>query len=78
VRFDKITARIKKLSYGLDLRFCDPVGGRKRPFVRGRGSSELAAPDCPAARRRGTRRASPAGAARLAPWRVALWRAWVA
>jgi hypothetical protein len=25
VRFDKITARINKLSYGLNLNFCDPV-----------------------------------------------------
>jgi hypothetical protein len=25
VAFDKITARVKKLSYGLDARFCDPV-----------------------------------------------------
>ena len=27
VRFDKITARINKLSYGLDLNYCDPVRG---------------------------------------------------
>lgn len=25
VHFDKITARITKLSYGLDREFCDPV-----------------------------------------------------
>jgi hypothetical protein len=25
VQFDKITARINKLSYGLNLEFCDPV-----------------------------------------------------
>lgn len=25
VRFDKITARINKLSYGLNTQFCDPV-----------------------------------------------------
>ncbi len=25
VRFDKITARINKLSYGLNLNYCDPV-----------------------------------------------------
>ena len=28
VHFDKITARITKLSYGLNPDFCDPVGGR--------------------------------------------------
>jgi hypothetical protein len=29
VAFDKITARVKKLSYGLDARFCDPVSVQK-------------------------------------------------
>lgn len=28
VKFDKITARINKLSYGLNPRFCDPVSAR--------------------------------------------------
>ncbi len=28
VRFDKITARINKLSYGLNTQFCDPVRPR--------------------------------------------------
>ncbi len=28
VHFDKITARIKKLSYGLNPNFCDPVSDR--------------------------------------------------
>jgi len=28
VAFDKITARIKKLAYGLSQEFCDPVRGR--------------------------------------------------
>ena len=27
VKFDKITARINKLSYGLNTQFCDPVSG---------------------------------------------------
>ena len=31
VRFDKITARINKLSYGLNLHYCDPVRARVRP-----------------------------------------------
>ena len=30
VAFDKITARIKKLSYGLSAEFCDPVRARLR------------------------------------------------
>jgi len=31
VRFDKITARINKLSYGLNLNYCDPVSPRFAP-----------------------------------------------
>ena len=40
VQFDKITARIKKLAYGLNVEFCDPVrggrrvGGRRRRGIR--------------------------------------------
>jgi len=30
VAFDKITARIKKLAYGLSQEFCDPVRGDSR------------------------------------------------
>jgi hypothetical protein len=29
VRFDKITARINKLSYGLNTQFCDPVSAQQ-------------------------------------------------
>ena len=29
VRFDKITARINKLSYGLNTQFCDPVSWKR-------------------------------------------------
>jgi hypothetical protein len=32
VRFDKITARINKLSYGLNLNYCDPVRAITRAF----------------------------------------------
>jgi hypothetical protein len=31
VKFDKITARINKLSYGLNTQFCDPVSGPLLP-----------------------------------------------
>ena len=37
VHFDKITARITKLSYGLNPEFCDPVSCRLRS-VAGRPS----------------------------------------
>lgn len=36
VAFDKITARVKKLSYGLDARFCDPVRRKKKKRKRRR------------------------------------------
>lgn len=55
VAFDKITARVKKLSYGLDARFCDPVSLRLveaavPTLFQNRGSL----------RRRAPRRAAPA------------------
>jgi hypothetical protein len=31
VKFDKITARINKLSYGLNTQFCDPVSRHLQP-----------------------------------------------
>jgi hypothetical protein len=34
VHFDKITARIRKLTYGLDKRYIDPVRGRRCRVVR--------------------------------------------
>jgi hypothetical protein len=33
VKFDKITARINKLSYGLNTQFCDPVSARLQRAV---------------------------------------------
>ena len=33
VHFDKITARITKLSYGLNPEFCDPVGHQQAVFA---------------------------------------------
>jgi len=32
VHFDKITARITKLAYGLSAEFCDPVSSEQRSF----------------------------------------------
>lgn len=34
VRFDKITARINKLSYGLNTQFCDPVSWKRAARVK--------------------------------------------
>ena len=56
VKFDKITARINKLSYGLNPRFCDPVRavvvgpwlvaklGRRARGARGAGGAARGAP----------------------------------
>lgn len=44
VAFDKITARIKKLAYGLSQEFCDPVRVRCRRLRLNRERARTAAP----------------------------------
>jgi len=52
VHFDKITARITKLAYGLSPEFCDPVRGRERERKRSFSSSFFSKLQCLRRRRR--------------------------
>ena len=47
VHFDKITARIMKLSYGLNTDFCDPVSWKCGLRLLHCAAFESAPPDCP-------------------------------
>jgi hypothetical protein len=67
VRFDKITARIKKLAYGLDPNYCDPVrrwGARRRTA---RPDCSRAAPLPPTRPVRAPAGPSPAGPSSVGP-----------
>lgn len=46
VHFDKITARITKLSYGLNPDFCDPVSAPRKALLSAYSAPAAAAPWC--------------------------------